>query len=292
MDLKVLRYFLAVVQKESITAAAEYLYLTQPTLSRQLSALEDELGVTLFMRGNRKITLTEEGRRLRKRAEEILDLVTKTESEFLAPAEQLRGDIHIGSGETRAMSDIVQIIQQVRVDYPDIHVHIHSGDANDILDSLTKGLVDFAVLIGPEDLSEYEFLRLKKKNQWGLLMRKDSPYAAKTVITQQDMLLMPLIFPRQHNTENKISQWMGPHYRQLNIISTYNLIFNAALMVEHDLGYALCLDGLVSTVDESIFCYKPLQPRLDIDVYVVWKKHNPLSKVSELFANQLKLQLL
>lgn len=292
MDLKVLRYFLAVVQKESITAASEYLYLTQPTLSRQLSALEEALGTTLFVRGNRKITLTAEGRRLRKRAEEILDLVAKTESEFLTPAEQIRGDIHIGCGETRAMSDIVQIIQHIRTDYPDIHVHIHSGDGNDIMDDLNKGLVDFAVLIGPDDLSEFETLHLKQKNQWGLLMRKDSPHACNAAISRKDMLNMPLIFPRQRDTESKITTWMGPNYRQLNVISTYNLIFNAALMVEHGLGYALCLDGLVNTAADSVFCYKPLQPTFEVDVCVVWKKHNLLSKASELFANQLKQHLL
>lgn len=292
MDIKVLRYFLAVVQKESITAASESLYLTQPTLSRQIRALEEELGTSLFVRGNRKIILTEEGRRFRKRAEEILDLIAKTESEFLASTEQLQGDVHIGSGETRAMSDIVQVMQRIRTDYPDIHFHIHSGDGNDVMDTLNKGLVDFAVLIGPEELSEYESLLLNHKNQWGIVMRKDSPHAHKTVITQNDMLTMPLIFPRQRDIESKISKWMGPNYRQLNIISTYNLIFNAALMVEHGVGYALSLDGLVSTDVSSEFCFKPLQPTLDIDVYVVWKKHNPLSKVSELFANELKRHLI
>ncbi|MDW6002468.1 LysR family transcriptional regulator [Vibrio mangrovi] len=288
MDLKVLRYFLTVVREESITAASEFLHLTQPTLSRQLSALEEELGVTLFIRGSRKITLTDEGMLLRKRAEEILELVHKTEAEFLFAQELVHGDIYVGCGETHAMSLVVQIIREMREEYPNIRVHIYSGDADEVIERINKGLLDFGVLISPEDLTNFESLRLPNKNKWGVLMRKDSLFASLECITPEILLDMPLICARQRDVDKKVTKWVGVDYKKLNIVSTYNLIFNAALMVENGIGNALCLDGLVSTSEECLLCYRPLSPELGVDIHIVWKKYRTLSKAAEVFLGRLK----
>lgn len=288
MDIKILRYFLALAKEESITAAANYLHLTQPTLSRQLMELEQALGTTLFIRGSRRVTLTDAGMRLRKRAEEILELVQKTEAEFQAPAESISGDIYIGCGETDAMKLVIKVIKTIREHYPQIRFHIYSGNANDVTERIDKGLLDFGLLIEPNHLIKYESLRLPQQDTWGILMRKDSELAKFKSISPANLWTLPLITSRQKYVSDSIAKWLKKDYEKLNIIATYNLIFNAALMVEQNIGYALCLDKLVNTTENSSLCFRPLSPVLKVDVSMVWKKYQVFSKASELFLQRLK----
>lgn len=288
MDIKVLRYFLALAREKSVTGAAEYLHITQPTLSRQLSELEERLGTPLFIRGSRRITLTDEGMRLRKRAEEILELVQKTEAEFHAPAGTIGGDIYIGGGETYVMGLIADIVKDLQKDYPQIRVHIFSGNADDVIERIDNGILDFGVLIEPANTVKYESLLLPAKDTWGVLMRKDSPLAEHEFIEPQDLWNLPLIGSKQRNVDNNISKWIKRDYKKLNVVATYNLIFNATLMVEKGIGYALCLDRLVNTAGNSALCFRPLKPKLEVDVDIVWKKYQVFSKAAELFLQRLK----
>jgi DNA-binding transcriptional LysR family regulator len=287
MELRVLRYFLTVADEESITGAAKTLHITQPTLSKQLMDLEKRLGQILFIRGNRKITLTKEGILLRKRAQEIIDLVDKAEAELRQTDEIINGDIYIGGGETDAMRLIAGTIKKLQENYPHIQYHLFSGNADDVTERLDKGLLDFGILIEPADIKKYDYLRLSATDTWGLLMRKDSLLAAKKVIRPEDLQDIPLLCSRQTLVKNEISGWLRQDYEKLNIVATYNLIYNASLMVEEKVGYALCLDKLVNTTGASNLCFRPLYPALKSHLVIVWKKHQVFSKASEKFLEKL-----
>lgn len=291
MEIRVLRYFLAVARKGSITAAANYLHLTQPTLSRQLKDLEEELGQTLLIRKSHRVTLTPEGMLLRKRAEEIIAMVDKTQSEFVSLGNTVSGNVYIGGGETRVMKEIATVIRDIQTAFPAIHFHLYSGNAEDVTERLYKGLLDFGVLIQPADLSRYQSLQLKGKDQWGVLMPKDSPLAAKKAIKKEDLLDLPLICSRQairrHINGNAFSHWFGEDFERLNIVSTFNLIYNAALLVEAGAGYAISLDGLTDTSRDSALCFRPLSPRLESRLAIVWKKDQVFSPAAQLFLDRI-----
>ena len=291
MEIRVLRYFLAVARKGSITAAANYLHLTQPTLSRQLKDLEEELGQTLLIRKSHRVTLTPEGMLLRKRAEEIIAMVDKTQSEFVSLGNTVSGNVYIGGGETRVMKEIATVIRDIQTAFPAIHFHLYSGNADDVTERLDKGLLDFGVLIQPADLSRYQSLQLKGKDQWGVLMPKDSPLAAKKAIKKEDLLDLPLICSRQairrHINGNAFSHWFGEDFERLNIVSTFNLIYNAALLVEAGAGYAISLDGLTDTSRDSALCFRPLSPRLESRLAIVWKKDQVFSPAAQLFLDRI-----
>lgn len=291
MEFRVLQYFLAVAREETISGAAEALHITQPTLSRQLKELEEELGKTLFIRGNRQITLTEDGMLLRKRAEEITSLVERTEIELMSNETSLSGNIYIGSGETELMRLIIKSMKQFQERYPMIKFHMYSGNAEDISDRLEKGLLDFGIIVGTANMSHYDFIKIPLANKWGLLMRKDSPLAALDKITSQDLIGKPIICSHQDMVNNEISGWLGVEFEKLNIVATYNLIFNASLMVEENMGYALCLDGLVNTDCNSILCFKPLAPDLEVHLTMVWKKYQIFSRASEAFLKAVRADL-
>lgn len=291
MELRVLRYFLAVAREETISRAAEALHVTQPTLSRQMMELEEELGKRLFLRGKRKITLTEEGMFLRKRAQEIVTLVEKTASEFSEPGESITGDVYIGGGETDAMRLIARAAHKLRQVHPHITFHLFSGNAEDVSERLDRGLVDFGVFIEPADLSKYDFIRLPVTDTWGVLMRKDSALAAKKTIKPDDLLGLPLLFSRQLMVQNEISGWMGDQYQNLNIVTLYNLLYNAALMVEEGMGYALCLDKIVGTSGDSPLCFRPLEPKLVVGLAVVWKKRQIFSKAAAKFLEYIQKEI-
>lgn len=288
MELRVLRYFLAVAREESISRAAEFLHITQPTLSRQLIEMEKALGKKLFIRGNRKITLTEAGMFLFKRAQEIVDLVDNTEAEFTRSDEIISGEIHIGGGETDAVRIVAKTVKKLRVNYPNIRYHLFSGNADDVTERLDRGLLDFGILIEPADIKKYYYLRLPATDTWGILMRKDSPLASLNTIKSEILWNLPLLCSRRTLVRNKISGWLEDDYEKLNIIVTYNLIYNAALMVEEGVGYALCLDKLVNTTSNSNLCFKPLEPRVEVNLDIVWKKYQVFSRAAGLFLNQLK----
>ena len=290
MDIRILRYFLAVVREESISGAAESLHLTQPTLSRQLMDLEEELGVKLLNRGkkNRCVTLTEEGMLLRRRAEEIVTLADKTIEEFNTSNEVVSGDIYIGGGETNAMRLIARIGKKLQADYPLIRYHLYSGNADDVAERLDKGLLDFGLFIGATNMERYNYLRLPVTDTWGLLMRRDSPLADKESIQAEDLVGIPLIVSRQSMVSNELSGWSGHDFDQLNIVATYNLIYNASLMVDEGFGYALCLDRLVYSADNNNFCFRPLEPKLEAHLNIAWKKYQVFSKAAEKFLEALQ----
>ncbi|MCI7349716.1 MAG: LysR family transcriptional regulator [Ruminococcus sp.] len=288
MEIRVLKYFLAVAREQNISAAAQSLFLSQPTLSRQLKELEEELGKQLFIRGSRKIALTEEGLLLRKRAEEIVELLDKTEKELSNSDEQVSGEIYIGAGETDGLRLIAKAAKELQEQYPQITYRIISGDAVDITERLDKGLIDFALLLEPVDISKYSYLKFPVKDVWGVLMRRDCPLAEKKSISPKDLQDMPLIVSRQALDGSELTQWLKNGSEQLNIVSTYNLVYNASLMVDEGLGVALCLDKIINVSGDSSLCFRPLKPRLEVGMNLVWKKYQVFSKAAEKFI--LKMQ--
>ncbi|QQK74479.1 LysR family transcriptional regulator [Salicibibacter cibarius] len=238
MEIRLLRYFIAVANQQSISAAAQYLHLSQPSLSRQLSEFEKELGTTLFIRGNRKITLTDEGMFLLNKAKEIVELVDKTEANFNQSTEIISSEIYIGSGETEAMRFIAETLKALTEDYPNIRFHLYSGNADDVMDKLDSGLLDFGIVIEPADKQKYDYMQLPCTDVWGVLMRKDSPLAGKPFVQPMDLIDKPLITSRQTAVSNELTGWFGQNVEDLTITGTYNLLYNAALMVEENIGYA------------------------------------------------------
>lgn len=292
MEIRVLRYFLAIAREGSITNAANLLHVTQPTLSRQIHDLEEELGQKLFTRGSHSMTLTAEGIVLRKRAEEIISMVDKTEAEFHSMENMTGGDVYIGGGETDAIWLIAQIAKEIREKYPDIHYHLYSGNAEDVTERLDKGLLDFGILIQPADITKYDYINLPARDTWGVVMRKDSPLAEKKTIQKEDLLNVPLICSRQaispKQQGNEFAEWFGEDFDKLNIVTTFNLVYNAAIMVKAGIGYAIALDKIADTTKGSPLCFRPLEPRLESGLNIVWKKHQVFSAAAQLFLERLK----
>ena len=291
MEIRVLKYFLAVAQEGSITGAANFLHLTQPTLTRQLKDLEKELGHQLFIRTNHNVSLTSEGIVFRKRAQEIIDMVEKTQTEFNSMNNDISGDIYIGAGETVAITGIAKIIKELQKKHKNIKFHLYSGNAEDITERLDKGLLDFGILIQPTDISKYEYVTLPNKDTWGVLMQKNSPLADKESITKEDLLNVPLIVSKQvmqrKNVKNDYNMWFGNYIDRLNIVATYNLIYNAAKMTEVGVGYSIGLENLINTTVESNLCFRPLSPKLESGLDIVWKKHQVFSHAAKLFLSKL-----
>lgn len=288
MELRVLRYFLAVAREESISGAAEYLHLSQPTISRQLMDLEEELGKKLFIRGNRSVTLTEEGNFLRKRAGEIIDLVEKTTSELSAMDNDLAGDIYVGAAETEGVHFLTRTAHQLQKQYPQLHFHISSGDAMDVTDQLDKGLIDFGLLFDPINQNKYNAYQLPVHDTWGVLVRRDSPLAEKKSVAPKDLIDKPLIISRNLREGSPLDGWLGKSLRGLNIAATYSLAYNASLMVEDGIGCALILDKIINTSGDSPLCFRPLAPALHAHMSIVWKKYQVFSKPAEKFLTVLR----
>ncbi|MDE5616551.1 MAG: LysR family transcriptional regulator [Clostridia bacterium] len=291
MELRELKYFLAVAREESISKAAESLFVTQPNLSRQMQNLEKEIGQQLFIRGSRKISLTQAGQLLRKRAEEIIELYNKTENELNAPITDIGGDVYIGGGESHAMRLIAQAARDVQDEYPAVKIHLFSGDSATVSERLEKGLIDFGIFIEPFDLSKYDYLRLPLTDTWGVLMRKDSPLAKKEYIVPEDLWDKPLIRSRQSMGRNMISDWFRKSADELNIVATGNLLFNMSLLVEEGVGYAVGLEKIINTTGDSNLCFRPLQPKLISHLDIAWKKYQIFSKASEIFLDKLRKYL-
>lgn len=288
MEFRVLKYFLAVAREENISAAAESLHVTQPTLSRQLMDLEEELGKTLFTRGNRRITLTEEGMLLRKRAEEIVNLVDKTEAEIMDSDDDISGDVYIGSGETEGVRLIAKAARQLQAEGYNIRYHLFSGNAVSVAERIDKGLIDFGIFSEATNLQKYDSIRLPYTDTWGVLMRKDSPLAQKTAVCPKDLWELPLIVSQQANDNNELSGWMKRDREQLRIVATYNLLYNASLMVEEGLGYAICFDKLIKITEGGALCFKPLRPARTARLEIAWKRHQVFSKAADLFLKKLQ----
>ncbi|MCD7728903.1 MAG: LysR family transcriptional regulator [Clostridia bacterium] len=286
MELRELKYFLTIAHEGSISKAADVLYITQPSLSRQMQNLEKEIGKQLFVRGNKKITLTETGELLQKRAEEMLSLYDKTQAEIAAPCESVYGDIYIGGGESYAISAVAKAAKKLLGYSNSVRFHFYSGDTMEVAEKLDKGLIDFAVLVEPADLSKYNYLRLPQKDTWGVLMRKDSPLAAKDYITPKDLQGLPLIRSKHAINQNELSDWFKQD-GEYNIVATYNLLYNASLLVKEGIGYAVGLDGIINTTGDSMLTFRPLMPRLESTLAVAWKKNQVFSKAAEKFLEVL-----
>lgn len=292
MEIRVLRYFLAIAREGSITNAASFLHVTQPTLSRQIKELEEELGQKLFTRASHSMELTPEGMLLRKRAEEIVSMVDKTESEFHSMESAVGGEIYIGGGETAALKLVAEVAKSLHDNFPDIRYHLYSGNADDVTERLDKGLLDFGILIQPADISKYDYIEIPAKEIWGVVMRKDSPLAKKSSIHKEDLLQVPLICSRQAIAQgvsgNEFAKWFGSDYDKLDIVTTFNLVYNAVIMVEAGLGYAITIDKLANTSESSQICFCPLEPKLESGLNLIWKKYQVFSPAAELFLNNLK----
>lgn len=277
MEIRVLRYFLTVVREESITKAAEVLHITQPTLSRQLSQMEEEIGVRLFDRGTRKISLTNEGILLRRRAEEILQLVDKTEKELLEQEEQVEGKVSIGCGEIASVQLLPELFRSFREKYPRVSFDIFTAAADLVKEQMDKGLLDIGLLLEPIDVEKYDFIRFDLKENWVVLMRPDDPLAKKESITPEDLSLAPLILPRRTRVKSEIASWFGDYYDKLDVVFTSNLNTNGAIMVESGLAYSIVVEGAISLWDQTKIAYRPLMPPLKATSVLAWKRGQPFS---------------
>ena len=286
MEFRVLKYFLMVAREENITKAAALLHLTQPTLSRQLMQLEEELGVTLFHRSKHSIILTEDGMLLKRRAQEIVSLSDKTVQELSHKEDVLSGEIAIGCGETKNMLFLSEQIKKFRQKYPLVQFSIHSAIADDIKERIEKGILDIGLLMEPVDVGKYEFIRMPQKEKWGILVRKDSELAAKESINPKDLTNVPLIMVKRELVKNELASWFGDYYEGLQIAATYNLILNAASMVERGVGVALCFD-LGAAFYEDL-CFIPLAPTLETGSVLVWKKNQTLGAATSQFMRYLR----
>lgn len=289
MEIRVLNYYLAVAREGSLTAASRILHITQPTLSRQLKALEDELGQKLFVRTNYNIKLTKEGRLFQERAQDIVDMANKTLSEFhTMEQDEISGDVYIGAGETEKLEYFAGIIKELQTKYPDVRYHFHTGNLSNITERLDNGLVDFGIVFQEYDAVRYNYRILPDQDLWGVIMRRDSPLALKDRITPDDLRYQPLILSRQAS-DKELSNWFGKKYRYLNIVSTYDLLYNASLLVKAGVGYAIGLKGIINTDAESLFCFRPLSPSLKTNIILLWRKHTIFSKAAEVFYNRIMI---
>lgn len=287
MEIKELRYFIAVAECGSISKAAEKLFTTQPNLSRQLMKLEAETGQKLLIRGNKKSELTEAGRLLYKRATEITELVDRTHSELRSDGDEVFGTVCIGGGESYAVGLIAKAAKEVSDMFHGIKFVFFSGDTDAVTEKLEKGLIDFGILIEPSNLEKYNSLRLPLTDKWGILMRKDSPLSEKEYITKEDLNGLPLLFSVHSFKKNNVTAWFCKDLDNLNVVATYNLIYNASLMVEQGMGYAVGLKGIINTSGDSILCFRPFFPILETHLDVAWKKNGELSKASKIFLERL-----
>ena len=291
MDIRILKYFIAVAQEESMTGAAEVMHTSQPNLSRQLNDLEKEIGRKLFERGSRKISLTEEGMFLFKRAKEIVELLERTEADLDLFDEITSGDVYIGAAETHAMRLIAHSMQSLREVYPQILFHIFSGSTVEVKEQLDKGLLDFGIFVDLVDPQKYDYIKLPVNDTWGVLMRQDSPLAGLESIRPEDIRDKPLLCARQQLDADDLSKWLGEDLKNLNIVTTFNLITTPAMMVEEGLGYTFTFDKLVDTTGDRNLCFRPLEPKFETGLYLVWKKYQMFSKAAKAFLEKLQQTL-
>ncbi len=290
MEIRVLRYFLEVAREGSITHAAQRLHISQPTLSKQLKDLESELGKKLFVRGSFSVHLTDEGMLLRKRAEDILDMVDKTSDEFRTLGQITGGDVRIGCAESESIRHLARCVKAVQARYPSIRVHLYSGDTDDLSERLDRGLFDFAVIAQAVDLSKYNYLAFPEPDAWGVVMRKDAPLAQKKAVCIDDLLDVPLMVSRQGLRED-IPRLFGEKADRLNITATLNLSFNGGVLAREGLGYVLTFDHLIDTSEQSELCFRPLTPPLETRLYIVWKKYQVFTPAAEVLLDELKAYL-
>lgn len=286
MEIRVLRYFLTVAREGNITRAAKLLHLTQPTLSRQLMLLEEELGTALFLRGKRHIDLTESGMLLRRRAQEIIELADKTEQEFLEQNHLVGGVVSIGSGKSTASSALPSIIKQFSLDYPEVTYQLYSGNADDIKERIDKGLLDIGILIEPVNIEKYDFVRLPYKERWGVYMKNDDPLSKKEYITPNDLVGLPIMTSIRDSVQNNLRKWCGNDYDKLNITTTFNILNHPDLFIENDLGYLVSIDSINES--SKNICFRPFYPEMLTGNVLVWKRNQVFSLATTKFIEYLK----
>lgn len=287
MEIRVLRYFLETAREENMTRAAERLYISQPTMSKQLKELEKELGVKLFKRSNYNIKLTEAGMILRERAEDILSLVDKTLEEFKSLDSMNSGDIFVGAPESEAMEQFAQVVSDLQKQHPGIRCNIYSGNMQDVCEKLDKGLLDFAIVMNYVDLKKYQYLPMMTADTWGVILRRDDPLAANEAFTISMLKELPLICSRQW-VDYELPQWFGSDTNDVNITATYNLPYNGAIMAKAGVGYAMMLDKLVHTDEKSELVFRPLLDVPKSEMFIIWRKNQTFTPVSELLVKTLR----
>lgn len=287
MEIRVLSYFLMVAREENITKAAKLLHITQPTLSRQLMQLEEELGARLFNRSNHRIILTEDGMLLKRRAQELISLADKTKREFIREENQLAGEISIGCGELSSVSCLSSLIASFREAYPQVRYELFSGSVDNVKDRMERGLLDIGLFSEPAEISKYEFIRMPVKETWGILVRGDSPLAAKEAVRPEDLAEVPLLTAKRELVQNELVNWFGDYSERMEIIMTYNLLYNAAMMVKQGIGAALCLK--LENQFENL-CFVPLSPQLELGSVLAWKKNQVFSPAASAFIRHVKRQ--
>lgn len=286
MEIRVLQYFLAAAREENITKAAALLHITQPTLSRQLMQMEEELGVKLFRRGKHHILLTEEGMLLRRRAQEIVDLAEKTAKELKHGEEAVSGEISIGCGETRNMKPLSEIMASFQQKYPDVSFSIYTAIADDVKERLENGILDMGLLLEPVEISRYHYMRMPLKEKWHVLMRRDSRLAGKQKIMPDDLADVPLIMAKRQSVRNVLENWFGHGKEKLHVVSTCNIShYNQSVMVESGIGMALVMEF---SCDQHTLCLRPLEPALESGCVLVWKKNQALSPAMLRFIEHTK----
>lgn len=286
VELRHLRYFLMVAREGTISGAAAALHVSQPSLSRQMQELERDLGVRLFDRGSRRVTLTEPGMRLRRRAEEIVDLVGRTEDEFRLTADTLAGEVRVGGGETPAMGLLADVIAGFVDAYPLASFSLFSGNAESVSERLDSGRIDFGVFVGHADLSRYEFLQLPARDRWGAFMREDDPLAVRDRVTPSDLAGRSLILSEQASRE--MGAWFHRDLEDLDVVATYNLLYNAALLARRGVGVVVSLEGIVDTSEGSGLAFRPLEPAVSADVFIAWKRYQSFSPAAEAFLGEIR----
>lgn len=286
MDIRILRNFLAVCREENITRAAEVLHISQPSLSKQLKDLEEELEKQLLIRGKRKITLTQEGILLRKRAEEVVELYDKMEREMKSDLHEICGTIGIGGAPTY---DVLKVASWMREKYPDVQFEFYMNEETEVMERLDHGTLDFAVILEPVDTVKYESISLSESYHWGVMMPADCKFAANTTVTPDEIRSMPIIMHKRAGLQRTISSWAGTETEKLNIVATYNVMNgNPIKYVTSGLGYFLTTEELLPETLDNRVCFKPLNPALEIHFALVWKRHATLSRAAEYFLNKCK----
>lgn len=295
MEVRLLRYFIAVAREGSLTKAARYLHVTQPTLSRQMKELEDELGTTLFIRRSHHLELTEDGDRLRERAREILMLVDKTESEFLYEREEVSGYVYIGAAESDLLRFVAAVAMEVREHHPQIKYHLYSGNEEEVSRQLDSGLLDFGMLMEPADLSKYHHITVPDQDVWGLMMRRDAPLAALESVSVEDIKGIPLFVSRQATrseySQNIFSSWLGEDISSLHVVGTFDLVTNASVFIKQGMGYAFTVEGLMGLNETDELVFRPLRPALRPKSDIVWKQDRTFSSAAQVFFDEMMRQL-
>ncbi|SDM49031.1 LysR family transcriptional regulator [Lachnospira pectinoschiza] len=287
MEIRVLRYFLEAAREGSMTRAAERLHVTQPTLSKQIKELENELGKQLFHRGSTSISLTEEGMILRKRAEDLLAIADKIENEFRSLDEITGGIVSIGCAESKLIKYLARAVKNLNVTYPQIQFRITSGDTSQVAEKLENGVLDLAFIVEPPDLSRYNYIEIPEEDIWGVYMPQDCPLAEKSSVTIEDLLPYPVMCSEQALRAD-IPRWGGELTEKLNVVANFNLANNGLVFVREGVGIALGFEGLVETTDNTTLTFRPLEPQLTTKMYGIWKKYQVFTPVACLLAKEVR----